>query len=49
MGADVAVDIYIIDTGVNVEHKEFGGRAKWGWVAPLYAKKDGNGHGTHGE
>lgn len=42
------VTAYIIDTGVNVEHDEFKGRAKWGSTIPEGdADVDGNGHGTH--
>ena len=41
------VDIYVIDTGINIEHEDFGGRAVWGKVFAGSAKKDGNGHGTH--
>lgn len=45
----VAVDIYIVDSGVNVDHKEFQGRARWGFVAPGYGRQDKLGHGTHGK
>ncbi|CAI5760389.1 unnamed protein product [Candida verbasci] len=42
------VDAYIIDTGVNVKHVEFDGRAKWGKTIPTGDDDiDGNGHGTH--
>lgn len=42
------VDAYVIDTGVNIKHLEFEGRAKWGKTIPKGAKDfDGNGHGTH--
>lgn len=42
------VTSYIIDTGVNVDHVDFGGRAKWGSTIPYGdADVDGNGHGTH--
>jgi len=42
------VTAYVIDTGVNVDHKEFHGRAKWGSTIPYGdADVDGNGHGTH--
>lgn len=42
------VTSYVIDTGVNVNHVEFDGRAKWGKTIPLNdADIDGNGHGTH--
>uniref|UniRef100_A0A4Q2D319 Serine protease n=1 Tax=Candolleomyces aberdarensis TaxID=2316362 RepID=A0A4Q2D319_9AGAR len=42
-------DIYIIDTGVQVEHTDFGGRAKWAKKPTFgpYVPVDGNGHGTH--
>ncbi|KAJ9645837.1 proteinase B [Coniosporium tulheliwenetii] len=42
------VDVYIIDTGTNVKHVDFGGRAHWGKTIPSGdADEDGNGHGTH--
>jgi cerevisin len=41
------VDIYVIDTGVYIEHDEFEGRASWGWAAQGLTEEDGNGHGTH--
>lgn len=42
------VTSYVIDTGVNIGHKEFGGRAKWGKTIPAGdADEDGNGHGSH--
>jgi cerevisin len=42
------VDAYVIDTGTNVEHIDFEGRAKWGKTIPSGdADIDGNGHGTH--
>lgn len=42
------VTSYVIDTGVNVSHKQFNGRAKWGATIPSGdADVDGNGHGTH--
>ncbi|KAK3363441.1 peptidase S8/S53 domain-containing protein [Lasiosphaeria hispida] len=42
------VDAYVIDTGTNVEHVDFEGRAKWGKTIPQGdADIDGNGHGTH--
>ena len=44
------VDIYIIDTGINVDHVDFEGRAHRG-VAILstngHTSDDDNGHGTH--
>nr|POF22143.1 alkaline protease 2 [Quercus suber] len=42
------VDVYIVDTGTNVEHVDFEGRASWGKTIPAGdADEDGNGHGTH--
>lgn len=42
------VDAYVIDTGTNIEHVDFEGRAKWGKTVPSGdADIDGNGHGTH--
>lgn len=42
------VDVYVIDTGTNVDHVDFEGRAKWGKTIPTGDEDaDGNGHGTH--
>ncbi|KAI1061144.1 hypothetical protein LB506_011708 [Fusarium annulatum] len=42
------VDAYIVDTGTNVDHVDFEGRAHWGKTIPSGdADEDGNGHGTH--
>ncbi|MCJ1458199.1 serine protease [Mycoblastus sanguinarius] len=42
------VDVYVIDTGTNIEHVDFEGRAHWGKTIPANdADIDGNGHGTH--
>uniref|UniRef100_A0A1D1XW70 Subtilisin-like protease CPC735_031240 n=1 Tax=Anthurium amnicola TaxID=1678845 RepID=A0A1D1XW70_9ARAE len=42
------VTVYIIDTGINIKHKDFGGRAIWGITVPTGDEDvDGNGHGTH--
>jgi len=42
------VDVYVIDTGTNVDHVDFEGRANWGKTIPSNDEdKDGNGHGTH--
>ena len=42
------VDVYVIDTGTNTDHVDFGGRAHWGKTIPANDEdKDGNGHGTH--
>ncbi|WP_018537116.1 S8 family peptidase [Streptomyces sp. MspMP-M5] len=41
--------VYVIDTGVRISHKEFGGRAANGYdaVDNDNVAQDGNGHGTH--
>ncbi|KAF9763679.1 putative subtilisin-like proteinase 1 [Nosema granulosis] len=42
------VDVYVIDTGVAVDHPEFQGRARWGAnLVDGSPDKDENGHGTH--
>jgi subtilisin family serine protease len=42
------VDVYVIDTGVYVDHEDFEGRAKFGFNAVAReGDVDGNGHGTH--
>ncbi|WP_308102668.1 S8 family serine peptidase [Lentzea sp. CC55] len=43
------VNAYIIDTGVRVTHRDFGGRARNGYdfVDNDAVAQDGNGHGTH--
>jgi cerevisin len=42
------VDVYVIDTGINIGHVEFEGRARWGKTIPVdQDDQDGNGHGTH--
>ncbi|EPZ32569.1 Peptidase S8/S53 domain-containing protein [Rozella allomycis CSF55] len=48
VSAGNGIDVYVIDTGIYVEHSQFEGRAKWGtsfisWEGDF----DGNGHGTH--
>ncbi|RKP09667.1 peptidase S8/S53 domain-containing protein, partial [Thamnocephalis sphaerospora] len=45
-GSDVTA--YIVDTGVNIHHQDFEGRAEWGATIPEGDEDvDGNGHGTH--
>jgi cerevisin len=40
--------VYVIDTGINIKHVEFEGRASWGTTIPVNdVDEDGNGHGTH--
>ncbi|MGW6786737.1 S8 family peptidase [Streptomyces sp. NPDC054987] len=42
------VTVYILDTGINTRHREFGGRARAGHNAVfLEGSRDCNGHGTH--
>jgi len=43
------VNAYVIDTGLDVSHKDFGGRASIAWTAPRFNGdgRDCNGHGTH--
>lgn len=41
------MDVYVVDTGINIEHIEFEGRASWGKTIPTNDDDDGNGHGTH--
>lgn len=46
--AGKGVTAYVIDTGINISHEEFGGRAVWGATIPTDdTDEDGNGHGTH--
>ncbi|MCX4543503.1 S8 family peptidase [Streptomyces sp. NBC_01565] len=42
------VTAYIVDTGINTLHQEFGGRARAGYNAVfMQSSADCNGHGTH--
>jgi len=41
------VTVYMLDTGVDVEHPEFEGRASWGKNFVTSHNIDDNGHGTH--
>lgn len=42
------VNVYVVDTGVYINHTEFEGRAFWGRTIPKNDLDiDGNGHGTH--
>src|SRR6267142_4502469 len=42
------VDVYVIDTGININHTEFERRASWGRTVPADdTDEDNNGHGTH--
>ncbi|MEU9084456.1 S8 family serine peptidase [Streptomyces sp. NPDC048357] len=48
-GGGEGVTAYVIDTGVRISHKDFGGRAEHGFdaVDNDETADDGNGHGTH--
>ena len=39
--------VYGVDTGIDIKHSDFGGRAKWGTNTVDSDNTDGNGHGTH--
>ncbi|KAL7346437.1 subtilisin-like serine protease [Encephalitozoon intestinalis] len=42
------VDVYVLDTGVEIDHPEFEGRARWGAnFVPESQDGDDHGHGTH--
>jgi subtilisin family serine protease len=41
------VDVYILDTGIYIEHDDFEGRASWGKDFTGEGNYDGHGHGTH--
>ncbi|ORZ19574.1 peptidase S8/S53 domain-containing protein [Absidia repens] len=46
--AGEGVKVYVIDTGVNIEHVDLEGRATWGATIPSGdPDEDGNGHGSH--
>ncbi|EJD51048.1 peptidase 1 [Auricularia subglabra TFB-10046 SS5] len=45
--AGQGVDIYIIDSGINVDHEDFEGRARWGTAFNGLSELDEYGHGTH--
>ncbi|GAA3816751.1 S8 family peptidase [Streptomyces chiangmaiensis] len=47
--AGAGVTVYVIDTGIRISHKDFGGRASYGWdfVGNDRIAADANGHGTH--
>lgn len=46
-GLAANVDVYILDTGINFAHVDFGGRGRVGATFGGYPTSDGNGHGTH--
>merc|ERR1711881_644679 len=44
------VDVYVIDTGTNIAHVDFEGRASWGKTIPANdADEDGRGHGRQAQ
>lgn len=45
--AGQGVDIYVMDTGIFLQHSDFGGRAEHVFDATGEGPGDGNGHGTH--
>ena len=50
IGNGRGVDVYVLDTGVQYSHSEFGGRAKFGgrdFVSPSGDGSDPDGHGTY--
>ncbi|MFE2286717.1 S8 family peptidase [Streptomyces sp. NPDC059443] len=48
-GNGAGVTAYVLDTGIDYAHEEFGGRATFGYdaVSALAKGQDCNGHGTH--
>ncbi|KAF9943811.1 serine protease, partial [Mortierella alpina] len=47
VSAGEGVDVYVIDTGINIQHIDFEGRARWGiTTVPGAPNTDDNGHGT---
>ncbi|KAF9901050.1 serine protease [Linnemannia zychae] len=42
------VTVFVVDTGINIQHKEFEGRAEWGITTVASGNEyDDHGHGTH--
>lgn len=46
-GTGAGVTAYVLDTGINTAHTEFGGRAVFGVNETTEAAQDLNGHGSH--
>jgi cerevisin len=44
---DVLINTYIVDTGIDISHPEFNGRATWGSNFADSKDTDCNNHGTH--
>ncbi|KAJ5827537.1 Peptidase S8/S53 subtilisin/kexin/sedolisin [Penicillium robsamsonii] len=45
--AGEGIVVYGVDTGIEIDHTDFGGRAEWGTNTADSDDTDGNGHGTH--
>lgn len=45
--AGTNVNVFIIDSGINIYHEEFQGHANWGANFVNNVNEDENGHGTH--
>lgn len=45
--AGKGVNVYVLDTGVNIHHRDFEGRASWGTNVADQDNRDLQGHGTH--
>lgn len=48
-GGGAGVTVYVLDTGIRISHRDFGGRARYGWdfIGNDANANDCNGHGTH--
>lgn len=46
-GDGAGVSVYVVDTGIKVDHPEFEGRARFGAKFAGKNNEDENGHGTH--
>ncbi|EEP78131.1 predicted protein [Uncinocarpus reesii 1704] len=45
--AGQGITFYGVDTGIDIRHPDFGGRAVWGTNTAGGSNTDGHGHGTH--
>lgn len=45
--AGEGIVVYGVDTGIDIRHSDFEGRAEWGTNTVDNDNTDGNGHGTH--
>lgn len=41
------VKVYVVDSGINIRHQDFEGRASWGATFTNDGDYDNHGHGTH--